>query len=66
MEAAVPPAELGNAIANCLIAVWRPSRRVLLAVQPRKAKDVLAEIDEAYEGRHTDTQFVEKLEKQRS
>jgi hypothetical protein len=38
---------------------------ILLAVQPRKAKTVLAEIDEAYEGRHTDTVFVERLEEQR-
>jgi len=35
---------------------------ILLAVQPRKAKEVLAEIDEAYEGRHTDTQWVERQE----
>ena len=38
---------------------------ILLAVQPRKAKQVLAEIDEAYEGRHTDTVFVERLEEQK-
>src|SRR5215208_3573444 len=38
---------------------------ILLAVQPRKAKKVLAEIDEAYEGRHTDTVFVERLEGQK-
>ena len=38
---------------------------ILLAVQPRKAKTVLAEIDEAYEGRHTDTVFVERLEGQK-
>ena len=38
---------------------------ILLAVQPRKAKTVLAEIDEAYEGRHTDTVFVERLEEKR-
>ncbi len=38
---------------------------ILLAVQPRKAKEVLAEIDEAYEGRHTDTVFVERLEEQK-
>ena len=35
---------------------------ILLAVQPRKTKTVLAEIDEAYDGRHTDTVFVERLE----
>jgi hypothetical protein len=39
---------------------------ILLAVQPKKAKKVLAEIDEAYEGRHTDTVFVERLEGQKS
>jgi hypothetical protein len=38
---------------------------ILLAVQPKKAKKVLAEIDEAYEGRHTDTVFVERLEGQK-
>ena len=38
---------------------------ILLAVQPRKAKTVLAEIDKAYEGRHTDTVFVERLEEQK-
>jgi hypothetical protein len=38
---------------------------ILLAVQPRKAKKVLAEIDDAYEGRHTDTVFVERLEGQK-
>lgn len=39
---------------------------ILLAVQPRKAKQVLAEIDDAYEGRHTDTVFVERLEGRKS
>jgi hypothetical protein len=38
---------------------------ILLAVQPRKAHHVLEEIDTAYEGRHTDTVFVERLEKRR-
>lgn len=36
---------------------------ILLAVQPRKAEKVLEEIDDAYEGRHTDTQWVERQEK---
>jgi hypothetical protein len=39
---------------------------ILLAVQPRKAKQVLADIDNAYEGRHTDTHFVENLEGRRT
>jgi hypothetical protein len=34
---------------------------ILLTVQPRKAHTVIAEIDEAYEGRHTDQQFVERV-----
>lgn len=38
---------------------------ILLAVQPKKAKKILAEIDDAYEGRHTDTVFVERLEGQK-
>ena len=37
---------------------------ILLAVQPNKAADILKQIDDAYEGRHTDTQFVERLERQ--
>lgn len=37
---------------------------ILLAVQPKKSREVLAEIDEAYEGRHTDTQWVERMEGQ--
>jgi len=36
---------------------------ILLAVQPRKAEKVLEEIDDAYEGRHTDTQWVERQQK---
>jgi hypothetical protein len=36
---------------------------ILLAVQPRKADQVISEIDEAYEGRHTDHQFVDRVEK---
>jgi hypothetical protein len=37
---------------------------ILLAVQPNKAADILKQIDDVYEGRHTDTQFVERLERQ--
>jgi hypothetical protein len=35
---------------------------ILVAVQPDKAEKVLREIDAAYEGRHTDTQWVERVE----
>ena len=38
---------------------------ILLAVQPRKGERVLGEIDAHYEGRHTDTRYVEQLEKGR-
>ena len=38
---------------------------ILLAVQPRKGARVLGQIDEHYEGRHTDTRYVEQLEKRR-
>ena len=38
---------------------------ILLAVQPRKGARVLEQIDEHYEGRHTDTRYVEQLEKGR-
>ena len=38
---------------------------ILLAVQPRKGERVLEEIDAHYEGRHTDTRYVEQLEKSR-
>jgi hypothetical protein len=38
---------------------------ILLAVQPRKADRVISEIDEAYEGRHTDHQFVDRVEKRK-
>jgi hypothetical protein len=38
---------------------------ILLAVQPRKADKVISEIDEAYEGRHTDHRFVDRVEKGR-
>jgi hypothetical protein len=36
---------------------------ILLAVEPKKGQRVLDDIDEAYEGRHTDARFVEMLEK---
>ena len=35
---------------------------ILLAVEPKKGEILLEEIDEAYDGRHTDTRFVEQLE----
>ncbi len=38
---------------------------LLLAVEPTKGAALLKEIDEAYEGRHTDTQFVESLDRGR-
>ena len=38
---------------------------ILMAVQPRKGERVLEEIDQHYEGRHTDTRYVEQLEKGR-
>lgn len=34
---------------------------ILLAVEPEKAEMLLKKIDDAYEGRHTDTQFVAAL-----
>jgi hypothetical protein len=39
---------------------------ILLAVQPEKAEALLKEIDDAYQGRHTDRRFVEELEKGKS
>jgi hypothetical protein len=38
---------------------------ILMAVQPDKAEPILEEIDRAYEGRHTDTRFVRRLEEER-
>src|SRR5688572_20490315 len=35
---------------------------ILLAVEPKKGEELLHDIDRAYEGRHTDTRFVEELE----
>jgi hypothetical protein len=35
---------------------------ILMAVQPDKAEQVLEEIDRVYEGRHTDTRLVRRLE----
>jgi hypothetical protein len=45
------------------IAWKRNSMRSCFAVEPRKADKLLEEIDQAYEGRHTDRRFVEQLEK---
>jgi hypothetical protein len=36
---------------------------ILLAVEPKKADKLLEEIDNEYEGRHTDRRFVQQLEK---
>lgn len=38
---------------------------ILMAVDPPRAERLLREIDDAYEGRHTDSQFVAKLEQAR-
>jgi len=38
---------------------------ILLAVEPKKGGKLLKEIDEAYEGRQTDEQFVKSLEKRK-
>ena len=37
---------------------------ILLAVDPKKANKLLEEIDNEYEGRHTDRRFVQQLEKE--
>jgi hypothetical protein len=39
---------------------------ILLAVEPKKGDRLLKDIDDAYEGRHTDRRFVEELEKKES
>ena len=39
---------------------------ILLAVEPKKGDRLLTEIDEEYEGRHTDTRFVRMLEREYS
>ncbi len=39
---------------------------ILIAVQPRKGEKVIDEIDTAYAGRHTDAQFVARLEDRKS
>jgi hypothetical protein len=39
---------------------------ILLAIEPTKGEAILSEIDEEYEGRHTDTRFVRLLEKEES
>jgi hypothetical protein len=36
---------------------------ILMAVEPKKADKLLEEIDNEYEGRHTDRRFVQQLEK---
>jgi hypothetical protein len=36
---------------------------ILLAVEPQKGAKLMEEIDEAYDGRHTDARFVEQLER---
>ncbi|WFU18547.1 DUF6766 family protein [Bradyrhizobium sp. CB3481] len=38
---------------------------ILMAVDPKKADDLLQKIDEEYEGRHTDTRFVRLLQNER-
>ena len=35
---------------------------ILLAVEPKKGEKVLKEIDDHYEGRHTDTRWVQQME----
>ena len=39
---------------------------ILLAVEPKKGEKLLDDIDEEYEGRHTDARFVRLLEQGRS
>jgi hypothetical protein len=39
---------------------------ILLAVEPKKGEKLLNDIDEEYEGRHTDARFVRLLEQGRS
>jgi len=39
---------------------------ILLAVEPKKGDTLLKEIDDEYEGRHTDSGFVRKLERRHS
>jgi hypothetical protein len=36
---------------------------ILLAVEPKKGDHLLTQIDQEYEGRHTDARFVRELEK---
>jgi hypothetical protein len=36
---------------------------ILLAVEPKKGDELLKEIDDEYEGRHTDARFVRMLER---
>lgn len=39
---------------------------ILLAVEPKKGDTILSEIDDEYEGRHTDARFVRQLEQRES
>jgi hypothetical protein len=39
---------------------------ILLAVEPKKGDSLLKEIDDEYEGRHTDSRFVRMLEREYS
>ena len=39
---------------------------ILLAVEPKKGDRLLKDIDDAYEGRHTDWRFLEKLQKKQA
>ncbi|GEM_PF-6017764 len=36
---------------------------ILLAVEPKKGDKLLTELDDEYEGRHTDSRFVRMLER---
>jgi hypothetical protein len=36
---------------------------ILLAVEPKKGDELLREIDDEYQGRHTDARFVRMLER---
>jgi hypothetical protein len=38
---------------------------IVLALEPEKGRKLLDEIDTAYQGRHTDTHFVERLERRK-
>ena len=36
---------------------------ILLAVEPKKGDELLKEIDDEYQGRHTDARFIRLLER---